>query len=314
MATGSDHGWGSHHFVVGGAVRGKRFYGTAPPLSVADTKDSAATTRQPVARGPRAFAAQHLGGPAPAATLARSVWRRQRRLARRAAQPGNFAAAGTRWTWRSWPKGWVAPGLGSAPVWRAGSAADLPDTRPAPLTNGSPGGNTVYGAGTPVNLAANTNVCMFCLRAVVFTTKKPVSYRLRPKILGFTPCCKRLHKWCNPLALSGVGSCTVVSDQSERLFFTHNPGVSSMHHVFKLAGEPPCAPAPPPKPVSLSTPTSKPTPTSARRSPPAGSERDAVSNGGRVEINAVADVAKNGDFFVKSKGTLIVDRPLARRA
>lgn len=38
---GSDHGWGSHHFVVGGAVRGQRFYGTAPPLSVADTKDSA---------------------------------------------------------------------------------------------------------------------------------------------------------------------------------------------------------------------------------------------------------------------------------
>jgi uncharacterized protein (DUF1501 family) len=38
---GSDHGWGGHHFVVGGAVRGKRFYGTAPPLSVADTKDSA---------------------------------------------------------------------------------------------------------------------------------------------------------------------------------------------------------------------------------------------------------------------------------
>jgi uncharacterized protein (DUF1501 family) len=38
---GSDHGWGSHHFVVGGAVRGQRFYGTAPPISVADTKDSA---------------------------------------------------------------------------------------------------------------------------------------------------------------------------------------------------------------------------------------------------------------------------------
>jgi uncharacterized protein (DUF1501 family) len=37
---GSDHGWGSHHFVVGGAVNGKKFYGTAPPISVADTKDS----------------------------------------------------------------------------------------------------------------------------------------------------------------------------------------------------------------------------------------------------------------------------------
>jgi uncharacterized protein (DUF1501 family) len=34
---GSDHGWGSHHFVVGGAVKGQRFYGNAPPVSVGDT-------------------------------------------------------------------------------------------------------------------------------------------------------------------------------------------------------------------------------------------------------------------------------------
>lgn len=34
---GSDHGWGSHHFVVGGAVKGKAFYGTAPPVSVGDS-------------------------------------------------------------------------------------------------------------------------------------------------------------------------------------------------------------------------------------------------------------------------------------
>ncbi len=38
---GSDHGWGSHHVVVGGAVRGQAFYGTPPPVSVGDTKDSA---------------------------------------------------------------------------------------------------------------------------------------------------------------------------------------------------------------------------------------------------------------------------------
>ncbi len=31
---GSDHGWGSHHLVMGGAVRGGRFYGTAPSVSV----------------------------------------------------------------------------------------------------------------------------------------------------------------------------------------------------------------------------------------------------------------------------------------
>lgn len=31
---GSDHGWGSHHLMVGGAVRGKAFYGTPPPVSI----------------------------------------------------------------------------------------------------------------------------------------------------------------------------------------------------------------------------------------------------------------------------------------
>jgi uncharacterized protein (DUF1501 family) len=31
---GSDHGWGGHHFVVGGAVKGKAFYGVPPPVSV----------------------------------------------------------------------------------------------------------------------------------------------------------------------------------------------------------------------------------------------------------------------------------------
>lgn len=31
---GSDHGWGSHHFVVGGAVAGQQFYGKLPTLAV----------------------------------------------------------------------------------------------------------------------------------------------------------------------------------------------------------------------------------------------------------------------------------------
>ena len=34
---GSDHGWGSHHLMVGGAVKGKAFYGTPPPVSVGST-------------------------------------------------------------------------------------------------------------------------------------------------------------------------------------------------------------------------------------------------------------------------------------
>lgn len=32
---GSDHGWGGHQFIVGGAVKGGQFYGYAPPVSVA---------------------------------------------------------------------------------------------------------------------------------------------------------------------------------------------------------------------------------------------------------------------------------------
>lgn len=31
-STGTDHGWGGHHFVIGDAVRGGRYYGTMPSL------------------------------------------------------------------------------------------------------------------------------------------------------------------------------------------------------------------------------------------------------------------------------------------
>ncbi len=35
--NGTDHGWGGHHFIVGGAVRGQQFYGTSPPISIGET-------------------------------------------------------------------------------------------------------------------------------------------------------------------------------------------------------------------------------------------------------------------------------------
>ncbi|WP_414662774.1 DUF1501 domain-containing protein [Horticoccus sp. 23ND18S-11] len=37
---GSDHGWGSHHFIVGGAVKGTEIYGKMPALSVNGPDDT----------------------------------------------------------------------------------------------------------------------------------------------------------------------------------------------------------------------------------------------------------------------------------
>ena len=39
-AVGSDHGWGSHHFVMGGSVLGNRIYGTYPTLALSGPDDA----------------------------------------------------------------------------------------------------------------------------------------------------------------------------------------------------------------------------------------------------------------------------------
>ena len=38
-SDGSDHGWGSMHFALGGAVKGQRFYGTAPAVGAGTNDD-----------------------------------------------------------------------------------------------------------------------------------------------------------------------------------------------------------------------------------------------------------------------------------
>jgi uncharacterized protein (DUF1501 family) len=42
---GTDHAWGNHHFIIGGAVRGQRFYGTPPTLSLAGPDDTSTEGR-----------------------------------------------------------------------------------------------------------------------------------------------------------------------------------------------------------------------------------------------------------------------------
>ena len=42
---GTDHGWGSHHFVVGGGVVGNKIYGTFPNVTVAGPDDSGSNGR-----------------------------------------------------------------------------------------------------------------------------------------------------------------------------------------------------------------------------------------------------------------------------
>jgi uncharacterized protein (DUF1501 family) len=55
--TGSDHAWGSHHIVLGGAVKGGTMYGTWPTLALNGPDDSGTNGRWVPSTGSVQYAA-----------------------------------------------------------------------------------------------------------------------------------------------------------------------------------------------------------------------------------------------------------------
>ena len=55
--TGTDHAWGSHHIVMGGAVNGGQIYGKFPTLALAGPDDSGSNGRWVPSTGSVQYAA-----------------------------------------------------------------------------------------------------------------------------------------------------------------------------------------------------------------------------------------------------------------
>jgi uncharacterized protein (DUF1501 family) len=55
--TGTDHAWGSHHFVIGGAVKGGQMYGTFPTIALGGPSDSGSNGRWVPTTGTSQYAA-----------------------------------------------------------------------------------------------------------------------------------------------------------------------------------------------------------------------------------------------------------------
>ena len=55
--TGTDHAWGSHHIVMGGAVKGGAMYGTYPQLVLGSGDDSGSNGRWVPSTGSVQYAA-----------------------------------------------------------------------------------------------------------------------------------------------------------------------------------------------------------------------------------------------------------------
>ena len=90
---GSDHGWGSHHLVVGGAVLGNRVYGRFPTVAIGGPEDSSQGRLIPTTRSTNTAPRWRAGSACPSRSCRRCCQtRRALRAATWAFRPSHGAA------------------------------------------------------------------------------------------------------------------------------------------------------------------------------------------------------------------------------